>query len=73
VQVVFLTTFLAPFSIALVSPGLPVFRDAFALTDPEASLLLSTIVIPGIFLSPFIGLFTDRFGRRRVLVASLTL
>ncbi|MDS0301092.1 MFS transporter [Halogeometricum sp. S1BR25-6] len=72
-QVVLLTTFIAPFSIALISPGLPVFRDAFSLTDPAASLLLSTIVIPGIFLSPLVGLLTDRVGRRRVLLSSLVL
>lgn len=73
VQVVLLTTFISPFSIALISPGLPVFRDTFSLTDPAASLLLSTIVIPGIFLSPLIGLLTDRLGRRRVLLSSLVL
>ena len=70
VQVVLLTTFISPFSIALISPGLPVFRDTFSLTDPAASLLLSTIVIPGIFLSPLIGLLTDRLGRRRAMGAT---
>jgi MFS family permease len=73
VQVVLLTTFIAPFSIALISPGLPVFRDTFALTDPTASLLLVAIVVPGIFLSPLVGLLTDQLGRRRVLLSSLVL
>ena len=66
-----LSTLLATFSVALVSPGLPVFRNAFGLTDAEASLLLSAVLIPGIFLSPVMGLLTDRLGRRRVLVSSL--
>lgn len=71
VRVVLLSTFLVPFSVALISPGLPVFRDAIGLTDAEASLLLSVILVPGIFLSPVAGLLTDRLGRRRVLVSSL--
>ncbi|MGQ5516681.1 MFS transporter [Halococcus saccharolyticus] len=71
VQAVLLSTLLAPFSVALISPGLPVFRDAFGVTDTGASLLLSAVLIPGIFLSPVMGLLTDRVGRRRILVASL--
>lgn len=71
VQVVLWSTLLAPFSVAIISPGLPVFRDTFGLTDPEASLLLAMILVPGIFLSPIMGLLTDRLGRRRVLISSL--
>lgn len=71
VQIILLSTILATFSVALISPGLPVFRNAFGLTDAEASLLLSAILVPGIFLSPIMGLLTDRLGRRRVLVSSL--
>ena len=29
------------------------------------------MAIPGVFLTPFVGLLSDRFGRRRVLAASL--
>ena len=70
-RVVLLSTLLAPFSVALISPGLPVFRNAFGTTDAGASLLLSAILVPGVFLSPVLGLLTDRLGRRRVLVSSL--
>ena len=56
---------------ALISPGLLVFLNEFGVTDAGASLLLSAVLIPGIFLSPVMGLLTDRLGRRRVLVSSL--
>lgn len=68
VQVVLLSTLLAPFSVALISPGLPVYRSAFGVSDAEASLLLSAVLVPGVFLSPVVGLLADRVGRRRVLV-----
>lgn len=71
VQVVLWSTFLAPFTVALVSPALPVFRDAFGLTDSQASLLLVAALLPGVFLSPVLGFLVDRVGRRRVLVTSL--
>lgn len=71
VQVVLLSTVLAPLGVPLVSPALPVIRDAFALTDARASLLISAYFVTGIVLSPFIGALTDRVGRRRVLVPSL--
>lgn len=71
VRVVFAATALAPLGVPLVSPALPVVRDAFALTDAAASLLVSVYFLTGIVLSPFIGLLADRWGRRRVLVPSL--
>ncbi|MDS0293423.1 MFS transporter [Halogeometricum luteum] len=71
VQAVLSSTLLAPFSVTLISPGLPVYRRAFDVTDAEASLLLSAVLIPGVVLSPVAGLLADRLGRRRVLVASL--
>lgn len=71
VRVVFAATALAPLGVPLVSPALPVVRDAFGLTDAEASLLVSAYFLTGIVLSPFVGLVADRLGRRRVLAPSL--
>jgi MFS family permease len=71
VQVVLASTLLAPLGVPLVAPTLPVIRDTFALTDAQASLLISTYFLAGIVLSPFIGMFADRVGRKRVLVSSL--
>jgi len=72
VQVVFASTAVAPLGVPLVSPALPAVRDRFALSDPEASVLVAGYFVVGIVLSPFIGLLTDRIGRKRVLVAGLT-
>lgn len=71
VQVVLASTLLAPLGVPLVAPALPVIRDAFGLTDAQASLLVSTYFLVGIFVSPFIGLLADRIGRKRVLVPAL--
>jgi len=71
VRIVLASTLLAPLGVPLVSPALPAIRDAFALTDARASLLISTYFVTGIVLSPLIGLLADRVGRRTVLVPSL--
>lgn len=71
VQVVLLSTALAPLGVPLISPALPVFRDTFALTEAQASLLVGGYFLVGIVLSPFLGILADRIGRKRVLVAGL--
>ena len=71
VRVVLLSTLLAPLGVPLISPTLPVVRDVFAVSDAQASLLVSAYFVVGIGLSPFIGIVADRVGRRRVLVTSL--
>lgn len=73
VQVVLASTALAPLGVPLVAPALPVVRDAFGVTDAQASLLVSAYFLVGIVASPFIGILADRYGRRRVLVPSLVL
>ncbi|WP_435345834.1 MFS transporter [Haloarchaeobius sp. HRN-SO-5] len=71
VQVVLVSTMLAPLGVPLVAPALPVVRDAFGLTDAQASLLVSAYFVVGILVSPFVGLLADRVGRKRVLVPAL--
>ncbi|WP_231184379.1 MFS transporter [Haladaptatus sp. DYF46] len=71
VQIVLAATLLAPLGVPLISPTLPAFRDAFGITDAQASLLISTYFLTGIFLSPFIGMLADRIGRRAVLIGGL--
>ncbi|WP_135363573.1 MFS transporter [Halosimplex halophilum] len=73
VQVVLASTALAPLGVPLVSPGLPVLRDEFGVSEPETSLLVSGYFLVGIVLSPFVGVLTDRVGRKPVLVAGLAL
>ena len=71
VQIVLAATLLAPLGVPLISPTLPAFRDAFGITDAQASLLISTYFLTGIVLSPFIGMLADRIGRRAVLIWGL--
>lgn len=64
-------TLVLPLGVAMVSPILPVVRDAFAITDARTSLLVTLYFLPGIVLSPVIGLLADRYGRRSVVIPSV--
>lgn len=64
-------TLVLPLGVAMVSPILPVVRDAFVVTDARASLLITLYFLPGVVLSPVIGLLADRYGRRVVVIPSV--
>lgn len=57
--------------VTIVSPVLPELRPVFDISDAQVGLVITAYTIPGIFLTPFIGLAADRFGRKPVLVPLL--
>jgi Arabinose efflux permease len=57
--------------VSLISPVLPELRPAFGISDAEAGLVITAYALPGIVLTPVIGLFADRFGRKKILVPLL--
>lgn len=57
--------------IAMISPVLPELRVVFDVTDAQVGLVITAYTLPGIFLTPFIGVLADRVGRKRVLVPLL--
>ena len=70
-RAVLASTLVLPLGVPLVSPALPVVRDALGLTDPQASLLITVYFLPGVLVSPLVGVLVDRRGRRPVLLAAL--
>lgn len=57
--------------VSLISPVLPDLRPVFGVTDSQVGLVITMYTLPGIFLTPLVGLLADRFGRRRVIVPLL--
>ncbi len=58
---------------SLVTSSLPDIVDAFGVDDSAAGLIVGVATVPGVFLAIFVGLAADRWGRKPVLVPSLTL
>ncbi len=70
-HVILASTLMGVMGSSLISPALPAVRDALAITEAQASLILSAFTLPGIVLGPVMGILADRYGRRPVLIPSL--
>jgi MFS family permease len=57
--------------VSSITPAFPTIAGELNLTSKEVNLLIVVFTIPGIFLSPLLGIMADRFGRRKVLIPSI--
>lgn len=71
--VILSATLIGIMGVALLSPVLPTLKGVFEVSDAQVGLVLTAYTTPGIVIAPFIGLLSDRFGRRPVLVPLLLL
>lgn len=70
-MVILLSTLVGVMGVSLISPILPDLRHVFGVPDAQVGLIITAYTLPGVVLTPFVGLAADRFGRRRVLVPLL--
>ncbi|MFB6221071.1 MAG: MFS transporter, partial [Halolamina sp.] len=73
VYVIVASSLIGVMGVSLISPVLPELRDVFGVTDARVGLVITAYTLPGIFITPFVGLVADRIGRRRVIVPLLLL
>jgi len=59
--------------VASVAPVLPVVIDHFGISKQQVSWLITVFTLPGVILTPTLGIMADRWGRKRILVPSLFL
>ena len=57
--------------VTLITPVLPQLRSVFGVSDAQVGLVITAYTLPGVVLTPFVGLLADRVGRRRVIVPLL--
>lgn len=72
-RVVFATTLMAVLGVASIAPALPRIAAALDVTPQQVGLLITAFTVPGVLLTPLLGVAADRFGRKRVLAPSLVL
>lgn len=70
-HIIFCVTMIAVMEVSIISPVLPTIAASLHLASKQANLMIVFFTMPGIFLSPFMGIAGDRFGRKKVLVPSL--
>ena len=72
-HVLFGVTLMAVLGVSSITPALPEVRDAFGVTSGQVGLLITVFTLPGVALTPVLGVLSDRHGRRRILVPALIL
>ena len=70
-HVVLASSLIGVMGVSLISPVLPDLRGVFGVSDAQVGLVITAYTLPGIVVTPFVGLAADRLGRRRVLVPLL--
>lgn len=59
--------------VASIAPALPKMARALEVSNDQIGLLITVFTLPGILLTPVLGVLADRGGRKRILVPSLLL
>ncbi len=61
------------FSFQIVPPLIPSILSEFGISNAEAGLLMSAVLVPGLVLGILVSFFIDRLGAKRVILLSLVL
>lgn len=62
---------MAILGVSSIIPALPDIMDGLAISPAEIGLIISVFTLPGVLLSPLVGILADRVGRKVILVPSL--
>jgi MFS family permease len=57
--------------VASIAPALPKMANVLDVSNERIGLLITAFTVPGMFLTPFLGVIADRVGRKTILVPSL--
>ena len=73
IYIIFGVTLLAVMGVASITPAFPSIAEHFDINYKKIGLLITIFTLPGIFLTPVLGILADRFGRKTILVPALFL
>ncbi len=64
---------MAVLGVSSVTPAFPEIVRAFGISSGQVGLLITVFTLPGILLTPVLGVLSDRYGRKKILVPALLL
>jgi ACDE family multidrug resistance protein len=72
--IIYSISLIAVMGVASLAPALPNIAKHFNIKDKEQiGWLIAIFTLPGIILTPLFGVFSDRIGRKKVLIPSFVL
>lgn len=66
-------TLIAVMGVATIAPVFPKLTQELHVTPKAIGLLITVFTIPGVVLTPVLGVLADHFGRKKILIPSLLL
>lgn len=72
-RIVFAVTLMAVMGVSSIAPAFPKIVESLRISPKEIGLLITVFTLPGVLLTPVLGILADRFGRKRILVPALIL
>lgn len=72
-QIIFSITLMAVLGVASITPAFPKIEAELHISAQQAGYLITVFTLPGVFLTPVLGVLADRLGRKKILVPSLLL
>ncbi|MBN2520545.1 MAG: MFS transporter [Bacteroidales bacterium] len=70
---IFIITLFAVMGVASITPAFPEIIKYFNISPKKVGWLIAAFTMPGIVLTPVMGILADRIGRKAILVPSLFL
>lgn len=68
---IFSISLMAVVGIVAITPALPLIATDLNVPKEKIGVLVSAFTLPGIGLTPILGIFSDKFGRKFILLPSL--
>lgn len=72
-RIVFSITLVAVLAVSSITPAFPQIAKELGIPAARVGWLISAFTVPGVVLTPLLGVAADRWGRKQVLVPSLLL
>jgi ACDE family multidrug resistance protein len=72
-QIIFGITLIAVMGVASITPAFPRIERELNISEQQVGYLITIFTLPGVFLTPVLGVLADRYGRKKILVPSLML
>ncbi len=70
-HLIFCVTLTVVMGVSSIGPAFPAIMAALDLDVNQVGWLVTAFTLPGVFLTPVLGVLADRFGRKTVLVPAL--
>ena len=68
-----LITLIAVLGVSSITPAFPKVEKALGISAQQVGLLITVFTLPGVLLTPILGILADRIGRKKILIPSLFL